>query len=322
MDIRFDPRLPLVWRDPHTLQIGADRPVVVLERITAREERVVSAIASGHGLSGLGGLIARTGQRDAEVATIVERLAPALAEPRKVRRPVVEVAGSCNLTRAIEALLTASDASVRRVDATSAGLAGDADAGVAVSRHAHDPAVAAAWLRVDLPHLTVVTGDRSTRVGPVVVPGRTACSHCLDLHRADVDASWGVIAAQLWGRVGPALPPVAQSEVAAKAVRRILRRHEALAARHPGAPVRDGPAKASPGESDDDDRARALDEASDDAVIETIDTDSGRVTSSRSRLHPGCGCAALAESGWGGDPDPSAPAPHGSTTAGGDPEHG
>ena len=45
----------------------------------------------------------------------------------------------------------------------------------------------------------VLTGVRETYgvVGPLVVPGRTACPRCIDLHRADRDPGWPVVAAQL-----------------------------------------------------------------------------------------------------------------------------
>ena len=32
MVLRLDPRLPLVWRSPTSLQLGISRPVVVLEK--------------------------------------------------------------------------------------------------------------------------------------------------------------------------------------------------------------------------------------------------------------------------------------------------
>jgi hypothetical protein len=46
-------------------------------------------------------------------------------------------------------------------------------------------------------HLVVaVRGDRAV-VGPLVLPGRTACLHCVDLHRCDRDPAWPALAAQL-----------------------------------------------------------------------------------------------------------------------------
>lgn len=48
-----------------------------------------------------------------------------------------------------------------------------------------------------VPHLALdVRGDLAI-VGPLVVPGRTACLHCVYLHRCDRDAGWPALAAQL-----------------------------------------------------------------------------------------------------------------------------
>jgi bacteriocin biosynthesis cyclodehydratase domain-containing protein len=48
-----------------------------------------------------------------------------------------------------------------------------------------------------LPHLAVAVRDAAVLVGPLVLPGRTACLNCLDLHRQDLDPAWRQIAAQL-----------------------------------------------------------------------------------------------------------------------------
>jgi len=47
----------------------------------------------------------------------------------------------------------------------------------------------------------LVTGVRETTavVGPLVLPGRTGCLHCGDLHRSDRDPAWPMVAAQLLG---------------------------------------------------------------------------------------------------------------------------
>ncbi len=52
-------------------------------------------------------------------------------------------------------------------------------------------------LAADRPHLAVVmTGERVV-VGPLVLPGRSACLRCLDLHRTDRDPAWPHVVAQL-----------------------------------------------------------------------------------------------------------------------------
>ncbi len=60
-----------------------------------------------------------------------------------------------------------------------------------------DPVAHAPLLDAGIAHLSVVIGEASVRVGPLVVPGRTACLRCLDLHRTDADPCWPAVAAQL-----------------------------------------------------------------------------------------------------------------------------
>lgn len=55
-------------------------------------------------------------------------------------------------------------------------------------------------------HLPVRLRDGVGVVGPLVLPGRTACLRCLDMHRADRDPGWPGVAAQLVGRPGRADP--------------------------------------------------------------------------------------------------------------------
>ncbi len=56
-----------------------------------------------------------------------------------------------------------------------------------LSRHAHRGA----------PHLPVLLRDGTAIVGPLVIPGQTACLHCLDLHRRDRDPAWPTLMSQL-----------------------------------------------------------------------------------------------------------------------------
>jgi bacteriocin biosynthesis cyclodehydratase domain-containing protein len=51
-------------------------------------------------------------------------------------------------------------------------------------------------------HLPVRLRDGTGMVGPLVLPGRTACLGCVELHRCDRDPGWPAVAAQLVGRPG------------------------------------------------------------------------------------------------------------------------
>jgi bacteriocin biosynthesis cyclodehydratase domain-containing protein len=57
-----------------------------------------------------------------------------------------------------------------------------------------------ALIRGQVPHLAVSASEAIGVVGPLVIPGRSACLRCLDLTRTDHDPSWPLILAQLASR--------------------------------------------------------------------------------------------------------------------------
>jgi bacteriocin biosynthesis cyclodehydratase domain-containing protein len=137
----------------------------------------------------------------------------------------------------------------------------EVDAAVLLGSYAIATGRHGAWLRRDVPHLPVVVGDRIT-VGPLVVPGETACLHCVGLARRDADPAWPAIATQLHGRPAPALTRTAIAEAAA------------FVARHLDA---EG---AEPGTSWE------------------LDPRDGAVSVARWGRHPECSCAAPPGSDW------------------------
>lgn len=60
-----------------------------------------------------------------------------------------------------------------------------------------NPDVGEQFVRDATPHIVATVREATGVVGPFVVPGNTACLRCLDLHRADRDPAWPLIAAQL-----------------------------------------------------------------------------------------------------------------------------
>lgn len=58
------------------------------------------------------------------------------------------------------------------------------------------PSRSTTLLREDVPHLSIVQRELDVVVGPLVVPGRTPCLRCVDLHRTDEDARWPALATQ------------------------------------------------------------------------------------------------------------------------------
>ncbi|HEY6746462.1 MAG TPA: ThiF family adenylyltransferase [Mycobacteriales bacterium] len=62
-----------------------------------------------------------------------------------------------------------------------------------------DTGLRTALVRGRVPHLVVGVRETTAVIGPLVLPGRTGCLRCGDLHRADRDPAWPVVAAQLIG---------------------------------------------------------------------------------------------------------------------------
>ncbi|WP_280421984.1 TOMM precursor leader peptide-binding protein [Nocardia carnea] len=69
-----------------------------------------------------------------------------------------------------------------------------------------DPCLVRELGRARIAHLVVRLRDGKGLVGPLVLPGLTSCLRCADLARADRDAEWPRLAAQLLGRMGHASP--------------------------------------------------------------------------------------------------------------------
>lgn len=263
MSLTFDPRAPVVWRDPGTLQFGVDRPSLVLSPVSRLDERVVAAVAAGHGAGGLPTLVAHLGADPAAVSASIDRLRPALVVGASsvAPSPVVLVAGPGPVADAVAHLLGSCGVDVRRPGADARPPRGAT--GVLVGGHVVDPGLRREWVRCDLTHLLVRVGDRHARVGPVTVPGSTACARCLDLHAGEADHAWPAIAGQLSRRPLAAPPSLSVHEIASRAARRLSSRLAGTAG------------------------------ATADDVVESISIEDGLVTRANVRPHPECGCRAL-----------------------------
>lgn len=157
-------------------------------RVEARSRRRV-------GVSGLGrlGLSTALTVAAAGVGTLVLHdralvapadVAPGGYRPADVGRPRREAAAHA-LTRGTRARVGG------RLDV------GDLDLVVLVEHGAMGPVTAARLLASGVPHLAVVVRASGVEVGPLVLPGRTPCLHCVDLHRRDADPAWPQLSARL-----------------------------------------------------------------------------------------------------------------------------
>jgi bacteriocin biosynthesis cyclodehydratase domain-containing protein len=271
MTLRLDPAIPLVWRDPHTLQLGVDPAVAVLHGLTPALERLVAALVTGVTASGFRMLAStqRVGdaQRERLLTTLEACLLPeADAEPSAAGRAMVLGTGplAAPLARVLD------DLALRTTDPEHAALA------VLVADRVVLPADHRAWLQRDVPHLPVIAGDASVTVGPLVLPGATACLHCVALHRRDADPAWPAIAAQLARLPAPAAHPLRAASAVAHAARMVA-----------------GALRGEP------DAGREL----------RITADGGQLSERVVAPHPECRCAAPPGSDWAPAGGPAAPPP-------------
>lgn len=120
----------------------------------------------------------------------------------------------------------------------------------------------------ELPHLYVDVCETTATIGPLVLPGETACLRCLQLHRGDRDSGWPMVAAQLAAR-GHRVDPCALALATVAA---------ALATTHVLSWIDDP----------------ALPVASADGVAE-FGLHDGRLRRRSVTAHPACGCGAAGQ---------------------------
>ena len=294
MVLLLDPRLPLVWRTPDTIQLGVDRPRVVAG-VSASLERCLFALRSGVPRDTLNVLGQDAGASVPDIDRLLRALGPAglvtSRLPAESPRPPVFVDGIgptaarlCSLLGELEVSVLPPglpDEGARAAEARyrRAGLA------VILGHYVLEPARHTRWLRRDIAHLPVVFSDTEVRLGPLVEPGSGPCLLCLEHDHVDADAAWPGLATQLLGRTAPTETTRLSIVVAARV-------SEMVQDRLDGRPA----------------------EFATTSLV--IDAATGTLTRREHRPHARCGCRALPESATvPAEPAPAAPLPPSSATA-------
>ncbi|MFP5290565.1 MAG: hypothetical protein ACLGH5_06210 [Actinomycetes bacterium] len=230
MVLRIDPRRPLVWRTPHSIQIGVDPVVAIIDPVDDGDARLIAALATGVTRSGLAMLASTLGVASARLDELLAALEPAFAPPpvAPVRR--VAVIGAVPAAGRIARIVADAGHPVIAAAHGAGVLDESIDAAVLVSHHVIDPSEHLAWLRRDIVHVPVVIGEQAATVGPRVEPGTTPCLACVDQARTAADPSWPAIEAQLWGQEAAADAPMLATEAAIE-VLRVLRERDASSVR-------------------------------------------------------------------------------------------
>jgi len=227
MVLKLDPRYPLVWRSPTSLQFGVSAPVVVLNEVSGADEHLISALTMGISRPGLTMVARACGADDPDVVALLDRLAPALERRREATGHTVTLAGTGLTAHRIAEALEGAGVTVHVVADPRSVRVEPCDLAIAVGHFVLAPELHGLWLRRDIPHLPVVISDTAVSIGPIVDPGVGPCLYCLRFYRTDADAAWPALSAQLWGRQSGSESALVASEVSAAASRTALARLEA-----------------------------------------------------------------------------------------------
>lgn len=192
---RLNPNAPLLWRDEHTLQLGDDGGLRI-EADAAWVELLLSRLRSGFRRGSFDVIAHAAGAPRDAARTLLERLAPVLLDDANAPRPAwVESIGITDARseyRMREALV---DEGVPLVDQGRS-----AAVGIVLVRGAAAALQFARYLREDIPHLPVSFEPGRVTVGPLVLPGESACLACRDAHAAELDPAWPLLHAQMIDR--------------------------------------------------------------------------------------------------------------------------
>lgn len=227
--LRLDPAHPALWRDETTLQLGA-HAVVTLPDPAPWQQRVIDAMERGVDSGTLERLTAALDVPAAELADLLTRLEAVLARPAAASVVQLLAADGVDATTGSD-VAEALGAAGMAAHWVAPGSEPHGDAVVLLAHHQVPPHLPARLMAADVPHVPVVFDGGGVTVGPLVVPGRTACLACLAAHERDRDPAWPAIAAQLIAR-RPAAVPRARAMEGGTLAARLLREAAARGERH------------------------------------------------------------------------------------------
>lgn len=183
----------MVRRGPGVVQVGIDpKHAVVIDSLPEALVDELLALDGRYTVAELGERLQKRGEDPAQLTDVLASLEEAglLDTGSPAKGATVAVHGAGHLALAITSLL--AESGVR--------LAHNADLVVLAATLVPDPGLVSALMAARTPHLAVRVREGVGIIGPLVLPGRTSCLNCADLHRADQDPAWPAIAAQLAGK--------------------------------------------------------------------------------------------------------------------------
>lgn len=234
MLLRFRPGLPILRRGDGTVQLGPGPDALRLEQGPTFDRLLTRLGGSGARRESLIRELGRLGATPDAVEALLDRLEPALARtsaPRSgaiaLRGPGAERLAARLEPQGIACAPWDDRLPRRRPRQAPLALAVELASGRVPARRMAEA------MSVDLPHLPIAALDGTVTIGPLVIPGETACLRCAELTAEDEDPAWPVLAAQLerWPGLDPLAGPLALELAVATIVARVARGERALEGR-------------------------------------------------------------------------------------------
>ncbi|MCF8609957.1 hypothetical protein L5G28_07240 [Gordonia sp. HY285] len=208
------PGIPVLARGDSGVHVGCDpRSAIVLALTPGTDARAVADLLQALRVPvryrDIAKRVRAAGLDAASFRAMVDRLVAAgkAAVVTPPRNMPVHVLGSGDVATALSVSLTSAGVKVHGA-ADGAGLVVVADQPVP------DPILVTTLMASATPHLSVHLRDGVGIVGPLVLPGTSACLRCVDLYRADLDPQWPVLAASMNAIAGYASSAVLAATVA------------------------------------------------------------------------------------------------------------
>lgn len=214
MFVRIDPSIPVVWRDSDTVQFGLDPIVSTLGPLGMVDARGIAELVRGTSLMRLASVVGG----DAAARSLIDSCGDVFHRPARATLPRLAVVGIAPGKDIIARTWAGATQSTVIAD-SSVDLAGvEVDFVIVVSHFVVSPIDIQPWLGRDINHCAIVFGEASVRVGPLVVPGKSACIRCVELTHVDSDATWSAVAPQVWRRRAAADLPALAVHAAAESL--------------------------------------------------------------------------------------------------------
>ena len=208
MRYALDPTMPVLLRPDGAVQVGWDPRRAVLVRPPAGMNAgglaaLLRAMASPLTRAEMHRLAGVSGFDEVLDGLLASRVVRPVAVAAPGRALSIRVHGAGPLSDLLADGLRRSGARVSRACHGSAAVAvNGVDLVVLADNLVADPRLVRDLQASGVPHLPVLIRDGAGMVGPLVVPGRSACLCCVDLHRTERDPAWPALAAQLRDVVG------------------------------------------------------------------------------------------------------------------------